>query len=299
MRRSQHNTSFTGVLVVILLSTLSVTAYAGSVRDYGLLTLSPPESANYVTWTHNSTTNHTGEPAPREVLTEDAFNSGVGTNLGYQGGEWQMSQLNFTGQPGPGEQIYLHFGGLGTDLGDSWTYDFAYGNSDYETDHGITGAPFDGIPCPTMTQGSYDPVSGNKVINWQWSGPSGGTFLIYRSLNGSGAENGASNGRYAYVDRKTYASGTSGSYTDTTIPTSANGISWHIVIPADGPDGGVGGCHSEESNPTAVTLHSLSAAVQATNWLPFIGLSLPALASLVALLSTIRIRKGQNITEQV
>lgn len=78
-----------------------------------------------------------------------------------------------------------------------------------------------------------------------------------RSTQASGAGNGASNGRYQYVATVDEPSTGSHTYTDNvTVP------SWHIVVPADA-SGAVTGCHSGESNPTAITLSSFRVRSQA------------------------------------
>jgi hypothetical protein len=87
-----------------------------------------------------------------------------------------------------------------------------------------------------------------------WSGAIG-IYHIYRSQNGSGAGNGASNGRYDYLATVTTTEAT-GSYIDS----SPGAENWYIVVPADS-GGAINGCHSEEG-PLAVTLAIFTAISQ-------------------------------------
>jgi len=116
-----------------------------------------------------------------------------------------------------------------------------------------------------------------KTVNWSPSGK----YHIYRSQNPSGAGNGHSNGRYNYV---TTVTGTT--YKDTGCPTGTD--CWHIVVPADPTTNAIIGCHSEESNPNAITLSSFRAADPAVNWLLYGGLGL---LGLVAVVGTVVYRK--------
>lgn len=235
------------VLLVIGLAWGIQTVLAGSVIDYGQL-LNSPARANYVAWYD------TNNP-PNQVLTEDGFNSASGVDQGYQGGIWRMNPTNFAPAPGSGATMQFVFGGLGVDSGTIWVYSYLQNNNDPLTEHGTVGV-ISSSDCPVMLPGSWD--GSNKLI--RWSAPPG-IYLIYKSVNPSGASNGNSNGRYSYL--ATVSTTTNeGSYTDT----AANVESWHIVIPAD-DNQAIIGCHSEESNPTAVNLKNFSAATQPAPWL--------------------------------
>jgi hypothetical protein len=155
------------------------------------------------------------------------------------------------------------FGGLGIDSGNIWTYNFSLDTGSSTTNHGIVGAQSSGT-CPVMLQGTQDGTG--KTINWSGS-PS--QYLIYRSMLPSGAGNGASNGRYSYVT--SIASGTF-TYLDAACPSGTD--CWHIVVPANGT-GGINGCHSEESTPTAITLSAFSASSHiASPWMLILGVGL-------------------------
>lgn len=209
----------------------------GASIDYGQLPGTPPPArVNYVAWMSNA-----GLP-PSQVMTEDGFNSSAGLDQGYQMGYWVMNASNFTNPAAVnGVQMYMVFGGLEDTAGTIWTYDFVYDLTVPDTYHSTVGSAASG-ECPAILPGSWNGTQ--KTINW--SAPPG-TYLIYRSVNASGADNGASNGRYDYVTTVT-TTGNTGSYVDNIAIES-----WHIVIPANS-GGNITGCHSEESNPTAVTL---------------------------------------------
>lgn len=225
------------VICVALLATLFChnVVLGGGVVDYGTLP-DTPERVNYVAWMSVA-----GVP-PSQVLTEDGYSSADGVDQGYQIGMWILNPSNFM-NPAPvnASQMYMVFGGLEDTAGTIWTYDFVLDLTEPVIDHGEVGTAAVGN-CPAILPGSWNGTQ--KTINW--SAPPG-TYLIYRSVNASGADNGASNGRYDYVDTVT-TTGNTGSYVDDIAVES-----WHIVIPANS-GGNITGCHSEESNPTAVTL---------------------------------------------
>lgn len=216
---------------------MAATVHAGYTLDYGQLP-GTPARANYVAWWDSSN-------PPNQVLTEDGYNTLSGPDQGYQNGFWLLDASNFfPSSPGQGAQIHFVFGGLGNQAGTIWTYTIlSHDINDSHTNHGTVGEPASGA-CPTMLPGSWDGES-NKVI--RWSAPPG-TYLIYKSVNRSGASNDCSNGRYDYLATVT-TTGSEGSYTDT----NATVQSWNIVIPA-GANGVINGCHSEESGPTALAL---------------------------------------------
>lgn len=232
--------------------------YAGSALDYGQITGTPAQ-ANYVAWWDNSN-------PPSQILTEDGFNSATGPDQGYQGGIWRLNASNFSPAPTQGATMRIIFGGLESDAGTIWTYSYSHNAKEVITDHGEVGSSAVGA-CPIMLAGSWDGVS-NKVINW--SGPPG-TYLIYKTVLPSGGANQNGNGRYNYL-ATVITSGDQGTFTDTnaTVP------GWHIVVPANA-DEAIIGCHSEESNPTAVNLQNFHASAgQPAFWLP-LAISLLAL----------------------
>lgn len=225
-----------GIVLVLTISLLAAgIAWAGGTQDFGTL-LGSPSQANYVAWLDSD-----GTP-PARVLTEDGYNPVGGTDNGYQSGTWILSADNFNPAPIDGDGLNFIFGGLGSDAGTLWDYSAVYDNDAPYTDHGEVTSTSMG-QCPVMTQGSQNGTG--KTINWTGTASE---FLIYRSLLPSGADNGHSNGLYEYVAS---VSGSTFTYLDTACATGTD--CWHIVVPANG-SGVINGCHSEESNPTAVQL---------------------------------------------
>jgi hypothetical protein len=216
------------------------------------------------------------------VLTEDGYNSKSGVDQGYPDDYWQLNASNFANPPASdGDTLSFVFGGLGSDSGTLWTYSAVWDDNDAYTDHGTVSTTQSGT-CPTMNDGAWD---GSQKV-FQWTAPAG-TYHIYRSTLASGANNGASNGRYQYVDTVVTTEAT-GTYTD-----SVTVESWHIVIPAESGTGAVNGCHSEESgpSPTAVTLSGFGAASDWATWLGRLGAALLIALAFVLILYRQYVRK--------
>ena len=150
------------------------------------------------------------------------------------------------------------FGGLGGNTGTIVKYNFAWDSVAPDTSHTVVQAPSPGF-CPTTIPGSRG--TDGKVINWTLTGAD--RYAIYRSVNGSGAGNSGSNGRYDLV---TTVSGTTTTFTDTDNACKSTGSGcWHIVVPLNATNQ-ISGCHGEESSTTAVTLHTFRSADPAVNW---------------------------------
>lgn len=231
--------SFRSICIAIVAAmTLALAALAGTVVDQGRLS-GEPAQVNYVAWIDY-------QRPPRQVLTEDGYNSAAGVNQGYFNREWFLSAPNFM-NPGAshGDHLYVIFGGLVDDTGSIWTYDFTYDQYTPTTNHGTIGVEASGT-CPVMAVSPLDGTSRTLT----WDGPAG-YYLIYRSLNESGADNGASNGRYDYLATVNSA-GSLHTYVDND-PILGEWPSWYIVLPATAA-GEITGCHSEEGTPTAVIL---------------------------------------------
>lgn len=243
-------------LVLVIVSLSVMVASAGSSLDYGTVPGTP--AVGTVTWVAwQGSTN-----PPAQVLTEDSFNPGTcGTNCGYRliSGipSWALQVSQFT-NPAPvsGNLVTILLSGSS---GQNWRGSFSWTNVGTQTNHGEATA-VSADACPIMLSGSQD-VTG-KTLNWSGSSAS---YLVYRSQNGSGftPDNGASNGRYDYAAT---VSGTT--YKDTLCPTGTR--CWHIVVPA-GVGGAINGCHSQEGNPTAVTMSTFRSADPTVNWPLIVG----------------------------
>jgi hypothetical protein len=238
------------------LTLLSMIWEGGAPLDYGQL-VGLPNSINYTAWLDTSV-DVNGIPA--EVITEDAYNAVVGTNLGYQNKYWLVSADKFTA-PGAatGDTINMIFGGLLTDAGELWGTSFVWNDGIVEhTPPAPVIAPSGG-ECPVMLPGSFTPGSpAEKVVNWSGAA---GKYHVYFSVTPSGASNGQSNGVYEYAG-SVEGAGPIFSFTDV-LP---DGItdSWHVVVPADPGTNTITGCHTEaESSPTATTLSVFRASTPA------------------------------------
>lgn len=230
-----YRSSCIAFLVAIV---FSVTVLAGTVKDQGVL-VGRPANANYVAWIDT-------QRPPNQVLTEDGYNSAIGVDKGYVSGDWTLNASNFDNPAANnGQRLYMIFGGLVAASGSIWTYDFTYDKYTAITDHGTVGVEASGT-CPVMAVSPLDGTSRTLT----WDGPTG-YYLIYRSLNESGAENGASNGRYDYL-ATVNSTGSLHTYVDND-PILGEWPSWYIVLPATAA-GEITGCHSEEGTPTAVIL---------------------------------------------
>lgn len=233
-------------IALLVAMVISATVLAGTVKDQGVL-VGRPANANYVAWIDT-------QRPPNQVLTEDGYNSAIGVDKGYVSGDWTLNASNFDNPPAfNGQRLYMIFGGLADDSGRIWTYDFIYDKNTPITDHGTVGIEASGT-CPTL---QVNPLVGTSRT-LVWDGP-GGYYLIYRSMNESGADNDASNGRYDFVAHVS-SGGSLHTYTDTD-PELAEWPSWYIVLPANAA-GEITGCHSEEGTPTAVTLTHFEAVPQ-------------------------------------
>jgi len=272
------------IFIILLCLVILVTnkANAGASLDYGTVPGTPPTgSVNWVAW-NSSDMDPFGYPY--EVLTEDSTNPGLGTNQGYQNYDvglnpkWLLQVSQFTYLPRNNrDYLTVLLGGLGTYSGQGWSSYFQWTSDQSETNHGQATIVTPFKACPIMTQGS---LNGNsKTINWNDpNGATGNKYLIYRSQNGSGAGNGASNGRYQFIYLFTATS--SGPYTY--VDDTGGFPSWHTVIPADLNTNAIIGCHSVESSPTVVKLSNFHASVSSnpSYWLIFVGLGVIGVTTL-------------------
>ena len=150
---------------------------------------------------------------------------------------WLLDASNFfPAHPDKGHWIHFVFGGLGNQAGTIWTYTIlSHDINDSRTPiTGTVGEPASGA-CPTHAA---------RFLGWRaiksFAGAPTGTYLIYKSVNRSGASNDCSNSRYDYLATVT-TTGSEG-YADT----NATVQSWNIVIPA-GANGVISSCHSEKA----------------------------------------------------
>lgn len=264
------------IIIVVMLLALIVAGkvYAGYLFDHGELlalngTVPPAGTVNWIAWWRTL-----GNGTPYEIMTEDSTNCKNGLDIGYSeisvlGGnielppdpepEWILQVENFTSTPIENlDNIYMLFGGLHEYTGQIWknwsptnnklwTWDI----TEPFTDHGTLQAEV-GEACPSLL-----PYT-STATQFNFYGFPGGTFLIYRSMNASGAGNGASSGKYTYLTKTTTDPTTGlGTFTDTTP-----GIKWYTVVQADPTTNTPIGCHSETGVSTATEVADFQAAYQ-------------------------------------
>lgn len=239
------------ILSIIFSMFVVVTVLAGAVADYGTLVGAPlAGQANWTAWRSEDVP--AGGGPPFEILTEDNPNSSQGTDLGYQDSGWLIFVRNFATYA-PGNTINMLFGGLGTTWsGTIWQYSFTYDRSTSITLHDpveesttLSGA------CPILTGGGYIGTSDDVVII---GGVPLSIYYIYRSQNAAceGCIN--SNGDYFYLASVTTNASGIATYNDNTTLQS-----WYIAVKAGDQTTALGSCHSEEINPTSVTLLNFDA----------------------------------------
>jgi len=234
-----------GLLLLLIMVTMA-TVYAGAVLDYGQLS-GNPQQANFLAWVGN-------DVPPLQVLTEDNHNTQDGTDQGYVESSTQAGQNFFLLNSGnfdnpaavDGAPLHMRFGGEGADSGTIWQLDATYGGSSAFTNHGTVSNTAVGS-CPTMLPSSQS--AGGTQLSWTGNGAN--QYHIYRSMNGSGADNGVSNGRYDYLAT---VAGATESYLDTECVVDT--ACWHIIVPADA-GGNIDGCHSAESPLAEATVQEM------------------------------------------
>lgn len=239
-----------GITSVLVVSTV----IAGGTLDYGTLANNPPQ-ANWTAWLTSDLVS--GTSIPNEIITEDNYNQGLGEDLGYQfdgsSTYYWLTQVENLTQASDGDQVNMIFGTIGNYAGDLYYYDFNWNSStnpDIDpTGHGIIPVSQQGY-CPAIEV--TPTASGYSIVAW---GTPGQLYYIYRSQNSSDANNGASNGRYFYLDSITMEPSGYVNYSDETTLQS-----WYLVIAA-GSDGiGFGGCHSEFVGPLAAVLSDFTSS---------------------------------------
>ncbi len=246
------------LFLVICLASLAVVpaALAGATFDIGNIPGYPPAGTiNWVAW-HSGSILAGGYP--NQIMTEDSTNSSLGTDQGYSlfgtVVRWSLIVSNYNNPAAIGgvSVVTVLLGGKGVYSGSMWSDSFTWiTNAGSTTDQGAA-EPFAGTGgCPSITSVN---VAGAQQT-FTWNGPAG-KYHIYRSLNASGANNDASNGRFLYLATTNTDGSGNGTWTDT-----YDGQAWYTVIHA-ASSGAIDGCHSEEATPTAATLTDLNAIPQ-------------------------------------
>ncbi len=241
----------TAVMSVLLVGTVC----AGIIFDYGTVAGTPPVGlVNWTAWI-DEPGNILSGGMPWEILTEDNTNSASGVNGGYVQSDtpiWLLQVVNFEkAAESNGDTIKMIFGGLGStpQLWD-WTFDWTTGES--VTIHGA--APLRAVSefCPVIS----DIVVVDNAKTVTFTSYPNRTYYVYKSTQQSGAENDASGGRYLYFMTVPVGNSGVGTFTDNEPLES-----WYTVIPRDDVTGSLGGCHSDEAAPTALTMGNLDVSL--------------------------------------
>lgn len=241
--------AFAGIVIFLV---LHQTVFAGSTLDYGQLTGTPDNgTVTYIAYL--SKTN--GD----EIITEDGYNAGTGTDQGYQSGYWWLAVANFDTET-HGDQVQIYFTGIGAQTGKSGNLTFNWDGVNGFTSHGTVAFGASSNPAmPTNLDASPGSVAGTIDLTWDDNTGGTSTYRLYRSTQASGTTppNNASNGHYYRVTTFDYqCSGGVCSGQDTTPEQGKT--NWYIVV-AEGSLSGHSNEDYAEPTPTAVALASLTA----------------------------------------
>jgi len=177
---------------------------------------------------------------PTEILTEDGFNSALGTNQGYQQGYFLLEKGNFTGEP-YNNPVKLSFSGVEKELGKSGKTINEKGPNE---NLGTINFLYSSNPLPpSQPKAIYFPKFNFILLYWTKTAKYS-KYLIYKSTLPSGADNNHSNGRYKLIGqtRKCY-------FLDKDI---ISGTAWYVIINIKNTNQPIEHTldgHSEESEP--------------------------------------------------
>lgn len=176
------------------------------------------------------------------------MNPGSGTNNGYVQNQWFLKPEQFNNpDESDGVMIEMIFVGKGSSSGQAWSHTItSWTTAEPTTDHGEVGVALANGVCPSIESATVNSATNEGQVTWTHTGSDDASnYLVYRSLNASGAGNDASSGIY---DLAGTATGTN--FTDAQILEGATDINvWYIVVPGD-VDGNPNGCASEEQKAT-------------------------------------------------
>jgi hypothetical protein len=261
MKRKLINSTFLACITSLLIVGI---VFAGSTRDWGQLVGTPPVGeVNYYAWIGDELTSN---GMPKEIITEDAYNSSDGPNGGYiyftdsgaippfAGPIWRIQARNITGIAN-NDPVSMVFGGISGSSGSTWYFDFlnTLAPSIKYWDTPVTKST--GDACPTR----YPAATVDQTTTVMFFGKPNRTYQVYRSTMGSGFEpdNGLSNGHYQYfVEVLTDQYGI-GYIIDNDWENIQYG-SWYEILYFDVVTG-LSGCHSEPVGPNSVNIADLSA----------------------------------------
>ena len=189
-----------------------------------------------------------GGDTDNEILTEDNWNSGLGLDNGYSSEYFWVDWANFTNPLAQdNDTLVILFTGIGAQAGNAGIL-----ASLIDTDVGFEdlGSSSWGASSNPGTPTNLQATNVHPgIVSLSWTAAKNGFYRVYRSSQGSGAGNGASNGRYTRIAQDL----TSPSYVDSTAPQAT---CWYVVVASDGIN--LSG-HSEEESIDAALPVALSA----------------------------------------
>ena len=238
---------FNLVLFMTILVSLSM-AHRSEAYVYGRVGSSPYPPDGTITYMAYLSK---GGETDNEILTEDNWNAGLGTDNGYASQFFFIDWENFTGPTADdNDTLVILFTGIGAQAGNAGSL-----TSPVDTDLGfedLGSSSWGASSNPSTPTGLGASIIAPGIVSLSWTGIKNGSYRVYRSSQASGAGNGASNGRYTRVAKDL----TSPSYIDSTAPET---ICWYIVVSEDG--GNLSGHTDEESIDAAlpVALSSFTA----------------------------------------
>jgi len=186
-----------------------------------------------------------------EILTEDNWNAGLGTDNGYASEYFFIDWANFENPvTNDNDTLVILFTGIGAQAGNAGSLTGLVDTDLGYQDLGSSSWGASSNPSTPTNLGASMLSPG--IVSLSWTGAKNGSYRVYRSSQGSGAGNGASNGRYARLAKDLI----SPAYVDSTAPLTT---CWYIVVADDG--GTLSGHSDEESIDAAlpVTLSSFTA----------------------------------------
>ncbi len=238
---------FSFVLLTGLILSLSIVDHADA-YVYGQVSNGPYPVDGTVTFM--AYLSKSGE-TDNEVLTEDNWNCGLGTDNGYASQYFFVDWANFTSPTADdNDTLVILFTGIGAEAGNAGSL-----TSPIDTDLGyedLGNSSWATVSYPGTPTGLNASMLEPGVVSLTWTAVKASFYRVYRSSQSSGAGNGASNGRYTRLAEDL----TSPAYVDSTAPLQ---ICWYIVVADDGIN--LSGHTDEESIDASlpVTLSSFSA----------------------------------------
>ena len=168
-----------------------------------------------------------GGDTDNEVLTEDNWNCGLGTDKGYTSEYFFIDHDNFVSPSAQDEDtLVILFTGIGAQTGNAGSLTSTIDDSVSQQDLG--NSTWGASTNPNTPINLQAVIVTQGVVDLSWTGTKNGYYRVYRSSQASGfiPPNGASNGRYRRIAKDL----STASYRDSSAPLA---ICWYIVVADD------------------------------------------------------------------